>query len=351
MYKGRKVFDIRGHVSAPLSLYTPVLLMLASNSPLRSTVRTGGVPPILPYDLGELERPVEYHLKRLDERNIDVQVIGPRPLLRFGWMPSHLIEACTELVNDLIQAQCRLAPDRFLGAAQLPQRVDAPDSHHMLAELNRCVLEMGFVAAYVSPDPSGTRNTPGLHARYWDPLFERATHLDVPIIVHASPSRDDRAADIFLNYQLGFVTEQYLAREFLSRGHVFDRHPDLRVLICHCGGMLDRFPDSDGLHVVQDDLSSNLFFDTCAYDLNLLAAAIRQRGPASMCFGSEVPNFSTPQRDGDGRFVDDLVHRIDGFDWLTDAEKEAVFHDNPLRLCHGLSADGTPPPAGGSRLG
>ena len=46
---------------------------------------------------------------------------------------------------------------------------------------------------------------------------------------------------------------------------MFERFPELRVIVCHCGGGLDRFTKTDP-HLPQKDLSKNLFFDTCAYD-------------------------------------------------------------------------------------
>ena len=338
MHDGRKVLDVHGHVSAPLSLYTPALLMLAANSPLPSTVKTGPMPPILPYDISELEAAAVAHVRQLDKRRIDVQIVGPKPPMQFGWAPPHIIEACAELTNDLIEAQCRLAPDRFLGAAELPQQHDAPDATHMLAELNRCVLEMGFAAAYVSPNPNGTRSAPGLHSRYWDPLYERAQHLDIPLIVHASANRDHRARDIFLGFQLDYQAEEYYAKQFLLRGRVFDRHPDLRVLICHGGGVIERYPEADRAHMVADDFADNLFYDTCAYDPEFLSATIRQRGPGRLCFGSEVPSAAGTTRDSAGRPSDDLVSQIDEFDWLGENEKSAIFHENPLRFCKAFSS-------------
>lgn len=338
MHDGRKVLDVHGHVSAPLSLYTPVLLMLAANSPMPSAVKTGPMPPILPYDISELEPAVDAHIRQLDKRRIDVQIVGPKPPMQFGWAPAHIIEASAALTNDLIDAQCRLVPDRFVGAAQLPQRPDAPDATHMLAELNRCVLDLGFVAAYVSPNPSGTRSAPGMHSRYWEPLYERAAHLDVPLIVHASANRDERSNDIFLGFQLDYQAEEYHAKQFVLRGRVFDRHPDLRMLICHCGGVLERYPAADPAHMVADDFVDNLFYDTCAYDTEFLSAAIRQIGPGRMCFGSEVPSAAGTTRDDAGRPSDDLVSKIDEFDWLDESEKAAIFHENPIRFCKALAS-------------
>src|SRR6185437_6518845 len=62
---------------------------------------------------------VHGHVTYMDDRNIDVQIIGPRPFLMMGWMEEHLLPAWTRYVNDMIHQQCQMVPDRFLGAAML----------------------------------------------------------------------------------------------------------------------------------------------------------------------------------------------------------------------------------------
>jgi predicted TIM-barrel fold metal-dependent hydrolase len=166
-------------------------------------------------------------------------------------------------------------------------------------------------------------------------LYERCEQLDIPIVVHGSNSLDRRYSVVPHNYQLGFIIEQYLATQFLSHGDVFDRYPQLRVIVCHCGGALDRFIPTDP-HLGQKDLSSNLFFDTCAHDLNYLEAAIKQRTPGRMVFGSEAPGSGGARRPETGRTADDLVPVIGGFEFLSDAEKLRIFNENPARVVPAL---------------
>jgi predicted TIM-barrel fold metal-dependent hydrolase len=253
-----------------------------------------------------------------------------------GWMEPHLVPAWARYVNDMIHQQCTFFPDRFLGACALPQLSDAPDISHCLDELNRCVTEYGFVATYASPDPAGRRTTPGMHEPYWFPLYERCQELDIPIIVHGTNALDSRYRVVPHNYQLGFLTEQYLAGQFLSHGDVFERYPELRVIICHCGGALDRFIPTDH-HLAQKDLSRNLFYDTCGYDLVFLEAAIRQRGVGRMVFGSEAPGSGRAVRPETGRTSDDLVPVIGDFGFLSEDDKKRIFNENPARVVPGLA--------------
>jgi predicted TIM-barrel fold metal-dependent hydrolase len=259
--------------------------------------------------------------------------------MALGWMEPHLLPAWARYVNDMIRQQCEFFPGRFLGACQLPQDSAAEDLSGCLDELNRCVTEYGFVAAYVSPDPAGCRTTPGMHEPYWYPLYERAQELGIPLIVHGTNALDPRFRVVPHNYQLSFVTEQYLAGQFLSHSDVFDRFPELRIIICHCGGALDRFIPTDH-HIAQRDLSENLFYDTCGYDVHFLEAAVKQRGADRMVFGTEAPGSGNAVRPETGRTSDDLVPVIDGFGFLATEDKVKIFNSNPAKVIPALAKIG-----------
>jgi hypothetical protein len=91
-------------------------------------------------------------------------------------------------------------------------------------------------------------------------------------------------------------------------------------------------------HLSQKDLRANLFYDTCAHDLVFLEAAIKQRGIESMCFGTEAPGSGGALRPETGRPADDLVPVLEGFGFLSDGDRRAIFHENPVRLVPGLKA-------------
>jgi predicted TIM-barrel fold metal-dependent hydrolase len=330
LYNGVPVLDVHGHVSVPFSANSFLILMMGSNTPMDSPIGQPAAGPAR-VSVEDFRAAALGHVRYMDERNIDVQIIGPRPFLMMGWMEPHLLPAWTRYVNDMIHQQCTMFPDRFLGACMLPQDSAAPDLSGCLDELNRCVTEFGFAAAYLSPDPAGRRTTPGMHEPYWYPVYERAQELGIPLIVHGTNSLDPRYRVVPHNYQLGFLTEQYLAGQFLSHSDVFSRFPELRVIICHCGGALDRFIPTDH-HIAQQDLSNNLFYDTCGYDLIFLEAAIKQRGVPRMVFGTEAPGSGRAVRPETGRTSDDLVPVIGAFDFLTEEDKIAIFNSNPARV-------------------
>jgi predicted TIM-barrel fold metal-dependent hydrolase len=329
MYQNTKILDVHGHVSVPPSSNALLTLMLGANTPMPSPLSTPGARAMATEE--EYRKAAAGHVAYMDERNIDVQIIGPRPFMMLGWMEPHLLPAWTRYVNDTIHQQVSWHPGRFLGAAQLPQISAAEDLSGCLDELNRCVQEYGFVAAYVSPDPAGRRTTPGMHEPYWFPLYQRAQEIGIPLIVHGTNSLDPRYRVVPHNYQLGFLTEQYLAGQFLSHGDVFERYPELKVVICHCGGALNRFIPTDH-HIAQKDLSRNLYYDTCGYDTLFLEAAIKQRGVSQMLFGTEAPGSGRAVRPETGKTSDDLVPVIAAYEFLTEQDKIDIFNGNPAKV-------------------
>jgi predicted TIM-barrel fold metal-dependent hydrolase len=332
MYNGTKVLDVHGHVSTPAATRGYGFSLMASNTARRSPVFSGKDS----ISEEQYRNAAQRHVTIMDERDIDVQLIGPRPYTQMGFMAPHLIPAWTEYTNDTIAQQCQMFPDRFVGAAMLPQDSDKPDTKHVLAEMDRCVNEFGFQAVYVGPDPKGLRTTPGMHEEYWYDLYAHCEELQIPIVVHGTNCQDPRHAPVPQNYQLGFMMEQFLANQLLSHTDVFKRFPGLRVVICHCGGALDRFIKTDS-HLGQEDYSNNLFYDTCAYDLIFLEAAIKQRGVNRMLFGTEAPGSGSAIRPETGRSGDYLLEEIAKFDFLTDADRVDLIYNNIVKVFPGLA--------------
>jgi predicted TIM-barrel fold metal-dependent hydrolase len=331
MHNGRTVIDIHGHLSTPpqVEAFGFNLIIGTPNafSPLK-----------LPDDL--LETAQAAHLWVLDERSIDLQFLSPRPFAMLHWERPLIVEHWTRTTNDLIHQACRLHPDRFRGIAQLPQQTEV-DTGNCIAELERCVNELGFVGAIITPDPGGERRTPKLDDEYWFPLYERAEELGCTLIVHGSAPRSDRriihgydlTGDPQMDRQFNFLAEETLATLVLERGTVFERFPSLRMVVVHCGGAPSRFVPGTGRQAARIDVSENLFFDTCAYDPWFLTAALKQRGAARMLFGTEAPGAgSTAVNPETGRPSDDLVPVIDALDFLSAGEKAGIFHDNVKRV-------------------
>src|SRR5262245_55151651 len=81
MYNGVKVLDVHGHVSSPDATSNYLMLMMAANTSFPSPIPSGGVPAaggrtapgLSPEDF---KRASQRHIDYMNERNIDVQIIG-----------------------------------------------------------------------------------------------------------------------------------------------------------------------------------------------------------------------------------------------------------------------------------
>jgi predicted TIM-barrel fold metal-dependent hydrolase len=166
-----------------------------------------------------------------------------------------------------------------------------------------------------------------MHEPYWFPLYDKCQALGLPLIVHGTNTQDPRHRII----PLGYFIEEYWASQFLSHGDVFDRYPELRVVISHCGAGLHRHPPTDR-HLAQKDLSRNLFYDTSAYDVNFLEAGLKQHGVAQSLFGTEAPGSGGFPRPDTGLPHDDLVPVISSFSFLSEEDRLCIFNRNPARL-------------------
>ena len=153
MYNGIKVLDVHAHVSVPTGANATLVQLLGSNTARTGTVLKAGkgLPANFRITDEDFRWAAANHVKYIDDRNIDVQVIGPRPLNHMAWMQDHLLESWCREVNEMIYQQCTYYPDRFLGASQLPFVSEYKDTSNVLPELRRCIDEYGFVATYVNP--------------------------------------------------------------------------------------------------------------------------------------------------------------------------------------------------------
>lgn len=343
MFKGTKVLDVHGHVSAPTAARNWIFGQLSSNtaqgSPFRRPPAAGGGGAMGGggNELSDeaFKESSKRHADYMSERNIDVQIIGPRPFTVLGWMEDHLTPGWAAFTNDTIKKQVDAFPDRFAGAAMLPQRSEYPDLSNCIPELEKCAKEYGFIGSYLSPDPGGRRTTPGFNMEYWYPVYEKAQELGLPLIVHGTNCLDQRIRHIPQNYQVGFQVEMLIGTQVLTHSNVFEKFPNLKFIMCH-GGYVSRFIPTDR-HNSQRDLSNNMFYDTCTYDVNYFECLIKQKGVSQLCFGTEAPGSGGAVRPETGLTSDNMVPIIDAVGFLSEDDKTAIMNKNPLKVFPALS--------------
>lgn len=280
-------------------------------------------------------------LKLLRERNLDMAIFSPRA----SAMAHHVgdegtSQLWTRASNDLIKRVVDLYPDSFIGVCQLPQSPGVA-IENSVAELERCISDLGFVGCNLSPDPSGGHWTsPPLTDRYWYPIYEKMVELDVPAMIHVSSSCNP----CFHATGAHYINADTTAFMQLIEGDLFGDFSDLRFVIPHGGGavpyhwgryrgladMLKRPPLSE--HVMQ-----NVFFDTCVYHqpgIDLLFDVI---DIDNILFGSEMVGAVRGIDPQTGHHFDDTKRYVDMLD-IAALDKQKIFELNVRRVYPRLDA-------------
>ena len=280
-------------------------------------------------------------LRLMDSRGIDLTVFSPRA----SAMGPHLGDAAVSLEwtrrsNDLVHRVTTLYPDRFIGVCQLPQSPGTP-IEGSIAELRRCVEELGFVGCNLNPDPSGGFWTsPALTDRSWYPFYEAMVSLDVPAMVHVSAS----ATPVFHATGAYYINADTTAFMQLLQGSLFTDLPDLRLVIPHGGGAVPYhwgryrgLADMLGQPPVETSVMRNVFFDTCVYHqpgIDLLLEVVDTR---NVLFGSEMVGAVRGIDPRTGHHFDDTRRYVEA-SALDDAGRTAVFEGNVRRVYPRLDA-------------
>lgn len=178
----------------------------------------------------------EIRLGEMNQVGIDLQVLSHAPPALQGVL-SNDAQGLARGVNDRLHAIVKLNPERFAAFATLPTSNPAAAA----TELRRTIETLGFKGAMVHGPTNGLfLDDP----RFW-PIFEAAQALDVPIYLHpADPMPSVREAyfgnmavthPMFLRAAWGFTIETATHAMRLVLGGVFDKYPDLKIILGHLG--------------------------------------------------------------------------------------------------------------------
>jgi len=194
-----------------------------------------GVPP---GDLGErLGEVGERRIAAMDETGLDVQVISlTSPGLHN--LPANEASRLQVQTNDRIAEFVNVHPDRFQGFATLATPAPAAAAQ----ELERAVTKLGLNGALLF-GRTGERNLD--HPDNW-PIFEAAAALHAPLYIHPQVPQprvraalyagfDDVIDNAFASHGIGWHYESGVQFLRLALAGVFDRFPDLQVLLGHWG--------------------------------------------------------------------------------------------------------------------
>ncbi len=274
---------------------TPAILDATGGSARLARMRAS-----LAQDLTDLG---ERRLAAMDASGIDVQILSHSATPSISHLPPQQEVALARDANDRLAAAVGSHPDRFAGLALLPMT----DPELATDELERTITQLGFVGGMIHGSTRGRF----LDDRRFDGLLERFASLGVPLYVHpAAPVASVQAAyysDLEPEVQRvlsmngwGWHAETGLHVLRMTAAGVFDRHPDLQLVIGHMGEMLPfmlgridntLLPEITGLdRPISEVLLSQVHLTTSAlFTLAPLLCALMTFGADRLMFAVDWP--------------------------------------------------------------
>ena len=322
-----KVITLEEHF-APIAV--PGLNLKKGLPPLEQGTMLGAAwlsDPATGVDIGEKR------IAHMDEDGVAVQVIST-PFAQ-GFTADVAVEYCQK-INNFLAEKIAAHPDRFAGFAALPTAV--PEAYP--AELERCVKELGFCGTLI-----GNRVNGGfLSEPEFEPLLAKAEELDVPIYLHPgeppqaitdlcySKGLSPTVVSSFKRFGYGWHVDPGVHMLNLIITGVFDRHPNLQIIMGHWGELLpyyiDRFDTAMpaaflGIeHEVSYYLQNNMYVTPSGiWTPECLEFCVKRLGVERILFSIDYP-FANPK--GQEKI---LEHPM-----LSQEERELIAHGNAERL-------------------
>ncbi|NWG53088.1 MAG: amidohydrolase [Hydrogenophilaceae bacterium] len=302
----------------------------------------GAAPPYPAISDDQIRETIEQNqLRLIKERGADMTIFSPRASAMAHHVGDERVsQAWTRACNDLIKRVVDLYPSAFVGVCQLPQSPGVP-IENSIAELERCVRELGFVGCNLNPDPSGGHWTaPPLTDKAWRPFFETMVELDVPAMIHVSGSCNPNFHATGAHY-INADTTAFM--QFLE-GDLFADFPTLRFIIPHGGGAVPyHWGRYRGLADMlkkphpREHVMKNVFFDTCVYHQPGIDLLFRVIDVDNILFGSEMVGAVRGVDPETGFYFDDTKRYIDALP-ISEQDKRKVFELNARRVYPRLDA-------------
>ena len=238
---------------------------------------------------------VRARLQWMDASGIGTQLLS-------GWMDFSAYNLATadarwfaRAQNETLAAIVAQHPTRFFSAAAVPLQ----EPRAAAEELDYAVTQLGVKAVQIGASVEGKT----LDDAAFDPFWEAASGLDVPIVIHpvdvGGLPHDKR---FFMHITYGNPAATTAAAAALILGGVLERFPHLRFLLVHGGGFLpyqfSRFERSytaappnfkPPIPHPPSHYIDRFYFDTMIHDRNAMAFLNAFAGPDRVVFGSDAP--------------------------------------------------------------
>jgi aminocarboxymuconate-semialdehyde decarboxylase len=196
--------------------------------------------------------------------------------------------------NDSLASAIASDRTRFGGWALLPMQ----DPQAAAKELRRCVRDHGFVGGHIASNVRGIY----LHDERFEPIFQAAVELNVPLFVHpADPLGKDRTKEFELTIVAGYLFDSTINILKMICSGFLDRWPALKLVCAHAGAFspalrarMQREVDTNPalsatLKMPVGDYLRRLYFDTICFEPAILRYVAEVVPVEHLMLGSDAP--------------------------------------------------------------
>jgi predicted TIM-barrel fold metal-dependent hydrolase len=274
---------------------------------------------------------LDLQLDDMAQANVDTSVLS----CLLGW--SAPLEEC-RFINDDLAAVQEKYQGHFVGLAQAP----ILDGKTALVELRRAITDLGLRGVTITSQVNGlSLDAPALYD-----FYETVCALDVPIFVHPAlvPTGYEHLKDYDLPRVLGREVDLTVATTRLIAGGIFDRYPDLKIVMAHFGGGIAAVKDRliakgyrfGTLQKSFADYYDMVYFDMAGFEGGSIALQCALQGirPDRLIFASDYPQDFTGVNTDTGKGMTELRRYIETIRELPleEASKEKILAGSAAKL-------------------
>jgi aminocarboxymuconate-semialdehyde decarboxylase len=233
-------------------------------------------------------------IEDMDKQGIDMQVLSVPPTEYFYWLDEEPALRACRLQHERLAEVVARHPGRFVAVANLPMGHPAL-AVELMEEAHR---DLGFNGFEISADVNGHE----LEDRRFDPVWAKATELGVTAILHPQGfTEGQRMGDYYLVNVICMPLASTLAVTRMILGGVWERHPDLSMVVVHGGGYLPYyFGRTDHAFAVRPELRKHirrrpseylrkLHFDTAVFEPRMIEYLVDEFGADRVLLGTDYP--------------------------------------------------------------
>ncbi|HEY6196991.1 MAG TPA: amidohydrolase family protein [Candidatus Binatia bacterium] len=269
------------------------------------------------------------YLDVMDRYGVDIGVLsntGGR--IEQGGDRTRALELCRILNDEFADAHAK-HPRRFKAFARLPML----DMDAALREMERCYGELRMHGVMLPTNLAGKY----LDEDFYEPFWTALVATGKPLFLHPANAPCQANWNRFsLHQKILWPTDTTLAVSRIVYSGVFDRHPDLRLIAAHLGGMLLVYPDRlnwrEGKVECQSEPETYLkkiYYDTAGpIRGSFIKLACDTVGAGQILFGSDYPHGRGGR---DDQFFPMTLRAMDELD-LSSEDKDKIYYRNAKQL-------------------